>query len=227
MRPCRSQAPVRWSAPARGRSLQRGFAASGKTLDPASSRGAVCRLSSALCGPYRRSHPALSGRRQGARGVCARRLAAGGVHQQDRKPGHAPDRKARDRRPFRLRLRPGHLWRRQARPQAAARDHRGFRRREGARDHGRGFRAPTSRPPAPPDLPVIAVDFGYSDAPVAELGPDRVISHFDQLAEACDALLAPGRELCARTGISPWTARSKRVVWRPGSEGRRQIRIWF
>jgi hypothetical protein len=25
---------------------------------------------------------------------------------------------------------------------------------------------------------------------VAELGPSRVISHFDQLAEACDALLA-------------------------------------
>ena len=41
-------------------------------------------------------------------------------------------------------------------------------------------------------LPVIAVDFGYSDAPVAELGPDRVISHFDQLAETCDALLARG-----------------------------------
>jgi phosphoglycolate phosphatase len=38
-------------------------------------------------------------------------------------------------------------------------------------------------------LPVIAVDFGYSDAPVAELKPDRVISHFDQLEEACDALL--------------------------------------
>jgi phosphoglycolate phosphatase len=38
-------------------------------------------------------------------------------------------------------------------------------------------------------LPVIAVDFGYSDAPVAELGPDRVISHFDELAEACAALL--------------------------------------
>jgi phosphoglycolate phosphatase len=38
-------------------------------------------------------------------------------------------------------------------------------------------------------LPVIAVDFGYTDAPVAELGPDRVISHFDQLAEACGALL--------------------------------------
>ncbi len=41
-------------------------------------------------------------------------------------------------------------------------------------------------------LPVIAVDFGYSDVPVAELGPDRVISHFDQLAETCDALLARG-----------------------------------
>jgi phosphoglycolate phosphatase len=38
-------------------------------------------------------------------------------------------------------------------------------------------------------LPVIAVDFGYSDAPVAELKPDRVISHFDQLEEACAALL--------------------------------------
>jgi phosphoglycolate phosphatase len=38
-------------------------------------------------------------------------------------------------------------------------------------------------------LPVIAVDFGYTDAPVAELGPDRVISHFNELAEACGALL--------------------------------------
>jgi phosphoglycolate phosphatase len=38
-------------------------------------------------------------------------------------------------------------------------------------------------------LPVIAVDYGYTDVPVAELGPDRVISHFDQLMEACDALL--------------------------------------
>ncbi len=38
-------------------------------------------------------------------------------------------------------------------------------------------------------LPVVAVDFGYSDVPVGELGPDRVISHFDELAEACAALL--------------------------------------
>ena len=38
-------------------------------------------------------------------------------------------------------------------------------------------------------VPVIAVDFGYADVPVRELGPDRVISHFDQLRQACDALL--------------------------------------
>jgi len=38
-------------------------------------------------------------------------------------------------------------------------------------------------------LPVIAVDFGYTDVPVKELGPDRVISHFDELEEACEALL--------------------------------------
>ena len=30
-------------------------------------------------------------------------------------------------------------------------------------------------------IPVIAVDFGYSDRPVSEYGPDRLISHFDQL----------------------------------------------
>ena len=40
-------------------------------------------------------------------------------------------------------------------------------------------------------VPVIAVDFGYADVPVADLGPDRVISHFDELLEACDALLVP------------------------------------
>jgi phosphoglycolate phosphatase len=38
-------------------------------------------------------------------------------------------------------------------------------------------------------VPVIAVDFGYADVPVDKLGPDRVISHFDQLMEACDTLL--------------------------------------
>lgn len=36
--------------------------------------------------------------------------------------------------------------------------------------------------------PVVAVDFGYTDVPVSELGPDRVISHFDALYEAALAL---------------------------------------
>ena len=30
-------------------------------------------------------------------------------------------------------------------------------------------------------VPVVAVDFGYADVPVAKLGPDRVISNFDAL----------------------------------------------
>ena len=29
-------------------------------------------------------------------------------------------------------------------------------------------------------VPVVAVDFGYSETPVAELKPDRLIGHFDQ-----------------------------------------------
>lgn len=31
------------------------------------------------------------------------------------------------------------------------------------------------------DVPVIAVDFGYSERPIAEFGPDRIINHFSQL----------------------------------------------
>lgn len=38
-------------------------------------------------------------------------------------------------------------------------------------------------------VPVIAVDFGYTDTPVRELAPDRVISHFDQLPAAVDDIL--------------------------------------
>ncbi|MEX0841821.1 MAG: HAD family hydrolase [Xanthobacteraceae bacterium] len=33
-------------------------------------------------------------------------------------------------------------------------------------------------------IPVIAVDFGYTETPVAQLGPDVVIGHFDELAPA-------------------------------------------
>jgi phosphoglycolate phosphatase len=38
-------------------------------------------------------------------------------------------------------------------------------------------------------VPVIAVDFGYSEQPVSELGPDRVISRYDQLPAAVSALI--------------------------------------
>ncbi|CTQ66433.1 HAD-IA family hydrolase [Roseibium alexandrii] len=37
-------------------------------------------------------------------------------------------------------------------------------------------------------IPVVAVDFGYTPVPVTELGPDRIISHFDELADAVDGV---------------------------------------
>jgi phosphoglycolate phosphatase len=37
-------------------------------------------------------------------------------------------------------------------------------------------------------VPVIAVDFGYSERPIAEFGPDRTISHFSQLQAAIAAI---------------------------------------
>jgi phosphoglycolate phosphatase len=40
-------------------------------------------------------------------------------------------------------------------------------------------------------VPVIAVDFGYADVPAAELAPDQMISHFDELIDACEALQRP------------------------------------
>ena len=39
-------------------------------------------------------------------------------------------------------------------------------------------------------IPVIAVDFGYSERPVAELGPDRTVSHFAELPAAIAAISA-------------------------------------
>lgn len=37
-------------------------------------------------------------------------------------------------------------------------------------------------------VPVIAVDFGYTDVPIAQLRPDRVIAHFDELSAAVAAI---------------------------------------
>jgi phosphoglycolate phosphatase len=39
-------------------------------------------------------------------------------------------------------------------------------------------------------IPVVAVTFGYTDAPVETLGPDIVIDHFDQLVPAIRRLMA-------------------------------------
>ncbi len=36
--------------------------------------------------------------------------------------------------------------------------------------------------------PVVAVNFGYTDLPIENFGPDRVISHFDELWDAVAAL---------------------------------------
>jgi phosphoglycolate phosphatase len=38
-------------------------------------------------------------------------------------------------------------------------------------------------------VPVVAVDFGYSEVPVSSLSPDRIISSFDALPRAVDELL--------------------------------------
>ena len=38
------------------------------------------------------------------------------------------------------------------------------------------------------NVPIVAVDFGYSDVPVASLRPDRVISSFADLPAVIDGL---------------------------------------
>jgi phosphoglycolate phosphatase len=49
------------------------------------------------------------------------------------------------------------------------------------------------------DVPVIAVDFGYTDRPVESFGPDHVISHFDEL----DGAVAQVRRAAAQAVASP------------------------
>ncbi len=41
-------------------------------------------------------------------------------------------------------------------------------------------------------IPVVAVDFGYTDLPVESYEPDRVISHFDDLWDAAGSLVKAG-----------------------------------
>jgi phosphoglycolate phosphatase len=46
-------------------------------------------------------------------------------------------------------------------------------------------------------VPVIAVDFGYTEVPIASLRPDRIISAYDELPAAIEAIVA-GRRRPAR-----------------------------
>jgi phosphoglycolate phosphatase len=46
-------------------------------------------------------------------------------------------------------------------------------------------------------MPVVAVDFGYTDVPVKDLGPDRIISHYSHLPDAVAMLLEAGATAAA------------------------------
>jgi phosphoglycolate phosphatase len=47
-------------------------------------------------------------------------------------------------------------------------------------------------------IPVVAVTFGYTDTPVAKLGPDVIIDHFDELWDAVEAIRArPAKRVAA------------------------------
>jgi phosphoglycolate phosphatase len=53
-------------------------------------------------------------------------------------------------------------------------------------------------------VPVVGVDFGYSEVPMVELRPDRVISHFDALPAALEALLPdPAQDHPERAKFEP------------------------
>jgi phosphoglycolate phosphatase len=51
-------------------------------------------------------------------------------------------------------------------------------------------------------MPVIAVDFGYTETPVDQLGPDRIISHFNDLPDSIMDVLS----LRGRLATTAWAA---------------------
>jgi phosphoglycolate phosphatase len=52
-------------------------------------------------------------------------------------------------------------------------------------------------------IPVVAVDFGYTEIPVSQLAPDKIISHFIDLPEAVAALLNPATERASHRDDTP------------------------
>ncbi len=190
----RSKAPAFCSGLAPGSLIARGFAAVRKNLATRKRSSGCSRIISSITTPTSPIAPGFIPASTVKRFRWRWRTWAGAqarnLHQQDRSLGQAPDHQARRRRAFRF--------------SSAARTHRVLASRtprpllktiaslRAARAIARswsGIPSPTSRPPARPACRSIAVDFGYSHVPVASLQPDRVISHFDQLEAACEALL--------------------------------------
>ncbi len=52
-------------------------------------------------------------------------------------------------------------------------------------------------------IPVVAVDFGYTEIPVSHLGPDKIISHFNELLGSIEVLLEPDGAGEGRPGFAP------------------------
>ena len=83
--------------------------------------------------------------------------------------------------PLRGDLRPGHLCLPQARPAPSHRNHRAGRRRPGRAPSWSAISATDIDTAKAAGIPVVAVDFGYTDRHVREFEPSQVISHFDEL----------------------------------------------
>ena len=153
-------------------------------------RPAVRRFHRALFRPYRRPFAAVSGARRRARPPRAGRLPVRGLHQQARRAVAAAARRARPDRALRRDLRPGHVRRARS---PTRRSCAGPLRRPAAASTGRSWWATSATDidtARAAGVPVVAVDFGYTETPVAELGPDRIISHFSELPAAIQALAA-------------------------------------
>jgi phosphoglycolate phosphatase len=52
-------------------------------------------------------------------------------------------------------------------------------------------------------IPVIGVDFGYSEVAMARLGPDKIISEFNMLTDAVTEILDPGASLVSSSAPAP------------------------
>ena len=53
--------------------------------------------------------------------------------------------------------------------------------------------------------PLILVDFGYTEMPAAELAPDTLLHHFDDLVDACASLLKGVRPVSQLCLLAPTT----------------------